>query len=125
MVDPSAPKRFEPAKPPSMFRSFTAWLESAVVLPGSPRSGLANRLAEYIADQLGDKTVAAHVSKWIRKGSIPEIPRLREIADWAQRDFDEVKALADRQIEERQSKPRRRGGGRTSSSKKSGRRRVS
>jgi hypothetical protein len=119
MVDISQ-RRFEKAKEPSEYKHFVDWLDGAVKLPGLIRSGLQRQLAAYVQERLGDDTQPQHVTKWL-KGSIPEIPKLRAIAEWARVDFADLKELVDKQLEDRQTEPRARSGGRVAS-KKSGRR---
>lgn len=75
--------------------------------------GAQARLAEFCGGDTGPQ----HVTKW-RGGSVPEIPRLKLIAEWAQVEYESLRVLADKQREEKQSVPKRKGGRRLPVKKK-------
>lgn len=113
----SAKERFEPAPSPLDFETFANWLTAATTIPGIEKPGLQAQLADYLAEKLGEKEPSPSlVNSWIkrgsRQGSLPSIPRVRVIADWARVPFEDLKALYDKDAEARQAAPRARGGGR-------------
>lgn len=99
--NPAAEPRFTPAESPEKYPSFSAWIKSATEVPGLSRSGLQARLAEFCGGDVGPQ----HVTKW-RNGSIPEIAKLKKIAAWSQVDYEKLRALADKQREQKQAAPR-------------------
>lgn len=119
MVD-DIQQRFSSAPAPTLrdFKSLKDWLKVATEIPGSPRSGLQRQLAAYITQQIAVETVPQVVTKWLQ-GSLPELPKLRAIADWARVPYEDLKLLYDRDMELRQSKPKRRRGGRPEKRKSS------
>lgn len=123
MVDSG--KRFAAADSPRNYEKVSEWLAAVTTLPGVKKSGLQAGLAAYMTEVLGEEVSNSLVGSWIKRGnsrgSLPELPRLRVIAEWARVEFNDLKWLHDKEQEERQAIPRKRAGGRpTKAAKKFG-----
>jgi hypothetical protein len=128
MVDKPAPRsarlRFQAAPAPDGYASFRTWLIDTVEPPGIGK--LKAELGRFINEALQKDTGPQLVNSYLKRGSIPEWPVVRAIAQWAQVDFSQLQLLVHKQEEAKQLAPKsgvstgtvRRKGKRTSSPKR-------
>lgn len=93
MVDTQRVKRPTPAPPPRDYSSFTTWLADAT----ERRQSKAD-LAHYFGGK------GQNVNKWLKEGSVPNPATRKLVAEWAQVDDDELRALIDNHLINRPKK---------------------